>query len=94
MSTWAQPGRLRRPGRGLKTVEKLANSQFSKPPHTQNFGHPPLRYFERSIGHFTNFVTVPPFWSTTRSPNNMTTTPAASRPTPIAVSIAFTFQES
>lgn len=40
MSTWAQPGRLRRPGRGLKTVEKSANSQFSKPPHTQNFGHP------------------------------------------------------
>ena len=40
MSTWAQPGRLRRPGRGLKTEEKLTNSQFSKPPHTQNFGHP------------------------------------------------------
>ena len=40
MSTWAQPGRLRRPGRGLKTEEKSANSQFSKPPHTQNFGHP------------------------------------------------------
>ena len=37
MSTWAQPGRLRRPGRGLKTEEKSANSQFSKPPHTQNF---------------------------------------------------------
>ena len=40
MSTWAQPGRLRRPGRGLKTVEKSANSQFSKPPHTQKFGQP------------------------------------------------------
>lgn len=40
MSTWAQPGRLRRPGRGLKTVEKSANGQFSKPPHTQKFGHP------------------------------------------------------
>ena len=40
MSTWAQPGRLRRPGRGLKTVEKSANSQFSNPPHTQKFGHP------------------------------------------------------
>ena len=40
MSTWAQPGRLRRPGRGLKTVNKSANSQFSKPPHTQKFGHP------------------------------------------------------
>ena len=40
MSTWAQPGRLRRPDRGLKTVEKSANSQFNKPPHTQNFGHP------------------------------------------------------
>jgi hypothetical protein len=33
----AQPGRLRRPGRGLKTEEKSANSQFIKPPHTQNF---------------------------------------------------------
>jgi len=40
MSTWAQPGRLRRPGRGLKTEEKSANSQFSKTPLTQNFGHP------------------------------------------------------
>ena len=40
MSTRVQPGRLRRPGRGLKTVEKSANSHFSKPPHTQNFGHP------------------------------------------------------
>jgi transposase len=41
MSTWAQPGRLRRPGRGLKTEKKSANSQFSKPPHTQKSGHPP-----------------------------------------------------
>jgi MYXO-CTERM domain-containing protein len=40
MSTWAQPGRLRRPGRGLKTEEKSANSQLSKPPHTQKSGHP------------------------------------------------------
>ena len=37
----AQPGRLRRPGRGLKTEEKSANSQFTQPPHTQKFGHPP-----------------------------------------------------
>lgn len=28
-------------GRGLKAVEKSANSQFSQPPHTQNLGHPP-----------------------------------------------------
>lgn len=42
MNTWAQPGRLRRPGRGLKTEKKSANSQFSRPPHTQKSGRPRL----------------------------------------------------
>jgi hypothetical protein len=31
----AQPGRLRRPGRGLKKKEESANSKFTQPPHTQ-----------------------------------------------------------
>ncbi len=41
MSTWAQPGRLRRPGRGPKAIETSAKGQFSKTPHTQKSGHPP-----------------------------------------------------
>ena len=39
MNTWLDRGRLRRPGRGPKTNEESANSQFINPPHTQNFGH-------------------------------------------------------
>ena len=50
MSTWAQPGRLRRPGRGLKTEKKSANSQFSKPPHTQNSDTPVLRAYRPAMG--------------------------------------------
>ena len=45
MSTWDQPKRLRRPGRGLKIEEEsaniqypISNCQFSKSPHTQKFG--------------------------------------------------------
>ena len=35
MNTWLNRGASGGPGRGLKTVEKLANSQFNKPPHTE-----------------------------------------------------------
>ena len=38
MSTWAQPGRLRRPGRGLKTEKK-----FSHQPIQQNASHTEFR---------------------------------------------------
>lgn len=41
MSTWAQPGRLWRPGRGPKAVQISVQGQFSKTPHTQKSGHPP-----------------------------------------------------
>ena len=43
MNTWLDRGRLRRPGRGPKTNEESANSQFINPPHTQNFGHSPFK---------------------------------------------------
>ena len=41
----AQPGRLRRPGRGLNTEKTSSNSQFTNPPHTQKFGHSRKAYF-------------------------------------------------
>jgi transposase len=52
----AQPGRLRRPGRGLKTEEKISQQPISKSPHTQKSGHPRqgLCLFAKRLerGHF------------------------------------------